>query len=126
MNIAFTTLVILILAVPGYIARSAYQTDKFTRDVLQRDITSDIVLAILYSIPFHFLGTAVINHLNLAGYTSARIDFDALFRLLAGQYGKDGQEFSRLSNNIYQHIHVIAIYFGCLVAVAFGTGIFLR
>ena len=64
MNIAFTTLVILILAVPGYIARSAYQTDKFTRDVLQRDITSGIVLAILYSIPFHFLGAAVINHLD--------------------------------------------------------------
>ena len=126
MNIAFTTLAILLLAMPGYVARSAYLTDDFTRDVLPANWKNEIALAILYSLPFHFIGVTIIAHLYLNGYLSANVNFDVLFRLLAGKYGKDGAEFSPLSNNLYQYIHRIAVYFICILLTAELFGIFLR
>ena len=126
MNIAFTTLAILLLAMPGYVARSAYLTDDFTRDVLPANWTNEIALAILYSLPFHFIGVTLVTHLYLNGYLSANVNFDVLFRLLAGEYGKDGAEFSHLSNNMYQYIHRIAVYFICILLIAELFGILLR
>jgi hypothetical protein len=125
-NIAFTTLVILLLAMPGYIARSAYLTDDFTRDVLPTNLTNEIALAILYSLPFHFIGITLVTHLYLSGYITTNVNFDVLFRLLAGQYGNDGAEFSRLSNNLYQYVHRIAAYFFCILLAALLSGILLR
>jgi len=125
-NIAFTTLAILLLAMPGYVARSAYLTDDFTRDVLPANWTNEIALAILYSLPFHFVGVILVTHLYLNGYLSANVNFEVLFRLLAGEYGKDGAEFPRLSNNLYQYIHRIAVYFICILLTAELFGILLR
>jgi len=125
-NIALTTLVIFLLAIPGYIARSAYLTDDFTRDVLPTNLTNEIALAILYSLPFHFLGVTFVTHLYLNGYVATNVNFDVLFRLLAGEYGKDSADFSRLTNNLYEHVHRIAIYFILILFTALSCGIVLR
>jgi hypothetical protein len=125
-NIAFTTLVILLLALPGYIARSAYLTENFTREVLPTNLTNEIALAILYSLPIHFVAVATITQLHQQGYLSANVNFEVVFRFLGGEYGRDGEEFSGLSSNLYEHMYRIATYFLCVMAAALLTGFLLR
>jgi len=125
-NIAFTTLVILLLAMPGYIARAAYLTEDFSREVLPTNLTNDIALAILYSLPIHFVAVSTIIYLYQHGYLSTNVDFEVVFRFLGGEYGRYGEEFGRLSSNLYQHMYRIAAYFVCVMAAALVIGIMLR
>ena len=41
-NLAFTSLIFLLLAVPGYVARACYHSGNFTRHLLPRSWTDDI------------------------------------------------------------------------------------
>ena len=52
-NIAFTTLVILVMAFPGHVLRASYYAGTFTRNVLPKSWTDDIAKAALYSLPLH-------------------------------------------------------------------------
>jgi hypothetical protein len=125
MNIAFTTLVILLLATPGYIARSAYLTENFTREALPAsNLTNEVVQAIIYSIPFHFATVAFLTHVPLSW--TAPVSFDVVFRLLAGEYGDDGKAFASITGNLYAHVHHIALYFAVLSFAALLIGVTLR
>jgi hypothetical protein len=126
MNLAFTTLVILLLALPGYIARAAYLTENFTREVLPTNLTNEIALAILYSLPIHFVAVTTVIHLHQHGYLSTSVNFEVVFRFLGGEYGRFGEEFSRLSYNLYEHMYRIAAYFICVILAALVTGVMLR
>jgi hypothetical protein len=126
-NIAFATLVILLLATPGYIARAAYLTEDFTRDALsESNLTNEIVQAVIYSIPFHFVAVTFLPHVPLPWRIAAPVNFDVLFRLLAGEYGVDGKEFSRITSNLYEYVNQIALYFVFLGVLALACGVLLR
>lgn len=124
-NVALTTLVILLFATPGYIARSAYFSDRFSSAVLPRNLMDDIARAVFYSLPFHAIGMGVVHHLGNFG-TGNDIDFPILFRLLSGDYGKDSEFLPAIIQNVYFNLHKIGGYFVGTSFFAFFTGRFLR
>jgi hypothetical protein len=126
MNLALTSLVILLLAVPGYVARIGNVQGKFTTTVISRNLTDDIIRAVMYSIPFHLVGIGVVEVAHHLYGTSADISFDVILRLLAGEYGKDGEKFSAITQSIYGHFYKIALYFFMLGVLGYGAGIGLR
>jgi len=122
-NIAFTTLVILILAAPGAIARSSYFSDKFTRQVLPRNWTDDIARAILWSIPFHLVGVWCVEMLQHHTDVKTTMNFLVVFRLLSGEYeGQVGHVVARL----YANASYITVYYGAVLFAAFALGHLLR
>jgi hypothetical protein len=69
---------------------------------------------------------SIVDHLYVAGWISTRVDFEVAFRLLAGEYGKDGEEFIGIINDIYKYIHRIALYLATILIVAHLSGVTLR
>jgi hypothetical protein len=125
-NIAFTTLVILILASPGYIVRSRFYAGEFTRQVLPRNWTDDIGKAILYSIPFHLLAIGILASYQQIGLSHATLTFEDAARLLTGQYGKDGDKFSSLVLHFYDNKFYVLGYFFSVAGLALVAGHVLR
>lgn len=66
-NIAFLSLLYLLLAVPGFLYRSFYYSGEFTRNLLPRSWTDEIGKAILYSVPFHLLWICIFELAQHAG-----------------------------------------------------------
>lgn len=124
-NIALTTLVILLLVLPGFVARSAFLSHRFTNDVLPKNLSDDIARAFLYALPFHLVGIGTVAHLYLLGIGTG-INIPVLFRLIAGDYGKDSMFAPAIIDNLREHLHQIGLYFLALVGIAFGTGRALR
>ena len=125
-SVAFTTLVILLFATPGYAARMAYHSGLYTSEVIPKNLMDDIATALLFSLPFHILGMGIIEHAHLKWATVPGISFEVVFRLIAGDYGKDDIAFHGITANLYDYIHLISLYFLVLVVFAFGAGIALR
>ena len=124
-NIAFTTLVILLFATPGYIARSAYFSNSFSNEVLPRNLMDDIARAVFYSLPFHAVGIGILHHFQYL-VAGVDIDFTILFRLLSGDYGEDSAQVSSITQNIYTNLHKIGAYFTIIAILAFFAGRYLR
>lgn len=124
-NIGLTTLVILLLVIPGFVARSAYLSSGFTNEVLPKNLTDDIARAFIFSLPFHIVGIGVVAHLHLLGIGEG-INITTLFRLVSGDYGKDSMFTPDIIDNLREHLHLIGLYFIVLIGVAFGTGRVLR
>lgn len=122
-NIAFTTLIILLLAAPGAIARASYFSHEFTRQVLPRNWTDDIARAILWSIPFHFVGAAVVEFLQHCTQWRTTMTFLVMFRLLSGEY--DGQ-LEPIVARLYENAKYLTAYYGLMVLFAFGIGHLFR
>ena len=125
-NIAFTTLVILILAVPGYMARLAYYSEDFTKDVLPKNLTEEISLAILYSLPFHIVALKLIDYRYINYKSSLYVDIDSVFALLLGKNLSEGAGEPILSDKVYQHFDSIVLYFIGLAIVAVAVGWAIR
>lgn len=122
-NIAFTTLVILILAAPGAIARTSYFSNEFTRQVLPRNWTDDIARAILWSIPFHLIGGWCVEMLQHHTDLKTTMNLLVVFRLLSGEYeGEVGFVVAWL----YENASYITVYYGTMLLVALGLGHGLR
>ena len=94
-NLAFTTLLVLLLALPGYVARSSYHSGEYTRHLLPRSWTDDIVKAILTAFPFHFLGILLFKGLQHFNYLHYSLDFEAPVRVLMGQYTSFSEDHNR-------------------------------
>jgi hypothetical protein len=122
-NIAFTTLVILILAAPGAIARAGYFSNEFTRQVLPRNWTDDIARAILWSIPFHVVGVWCVEMLQHHTEVNTTMNFLVVFRLLSGEY--EGQ-VAPVVARLYENAFYITVYYSVILLAAFGLGHLLR
>lgn len=109
-NIALTTLVVFILAIPGYVARSAYHSGNLTGAVLRRSITNDLVWTIMIAMPIHAIGVFIVEHLHELWDLIPDINFEATFRLLTGEYGPESVLLTDLIGNVYQNSHYITAY----------------
>ncbi|MGE0469458.1 MAG: hypothetical protein AB7L09_10490 [Nitrospira sp.] len=99
-NLAFTSLIFLLLAVPGYLARACYHSGQFTRHLLPRSWTDDILNAILTAFPFHFaviLAFELLHHLGVIHYT---LSLEDPLRVLMGQYTDTSDPRHTLSKTI--------------------------
>ena len=122
-NLALSTLVIVALAFPGYVLRSSYYAATFTRQVLPRNWTDDMVRAILYSVPLHVVGVSVFEYLQHSGWIQSTLNFLTAFRLVTGEYG---DSFHALVKSLYVNKHYLLFYYVAVLASAFMLGHLFR
>ncbi|MEW6544694.1 MAG: hypothetical protein AB1411_13940 [Nitrospirota bacterium] len=122
-NIALTTLVILVLAIPGYLVRSCYYSHEFTRQVLPKSGTDDIARAFLYALPFHFIGVCIVELWKHVGGMETHLRFSSLFQLLSGSYEKGD---TAIVDAIYADAGLVITYFVTTVLYAVVIGHALR
>jgi hypothetical protein len=122
-NIAFTTLVILVLSFPGYVLRASYYAGKFTSHVLPRNWTEDIARAILISLPLHLTMLSVFEWLQYSGVIRTTLTFEVVFRILAGEYNEN---ISAIIANLYANTRYVISYYMSTLIVAGGVGYALR
>ncbi len=121
MNIAFSALLILFVALPGIIAWYAYRSER-GRPATTRPFTDEVPLGIIIAAGLHYLW---VNVFNALGYKlGLAVDVDAALTLLSAQAGKDGEMFKRAEHALSNNIGWVALYFGslCILAVFFGWG----
>jgi hypothetical protein len=121
-NIAFTTLVILILAVPGFIFRASYLSGPFTRQVLPANITDDIARGILWSLPFHAIGMYASACLQHTGVIQTTLNFETLARILSGIYRSEGEGFTDIIDRLYRNSTYITLYYLSVLLAALALG----
>jgi hypothetical protein len=126
-NIAFTTLVLILFAIPGYCVRAVYFTEDFSADVVSRSLTEEIYLAIVCSIPFHLSAVGAIDYLYTNYYwMSVNVDFEMVLGFLSGRLGREGGGIAKEADNLYYNFGIIILYFSGLTLIAMGVGFGLR
>lgn len=118
-NLALTTLVIILLSVPGHVFRVSYNAGRFTQRILPDDITQDILKALIYAFPFHLIGIATIDHLVHAQIIKTELNSQILGRLLTAEYGS---EFKLVIDALYHSAHQITVYLLSLTVLAWLIG----
>lgn len=125
-NIAFTSLLFLLLALPGYIFLASYFSTEFTRQVLQRSWTDDLAKAIIFSLPFHILGVFTVSYLQHAHLIHHTLNVESVFRMLAGEFSNTGTDyndrFSVVLDHLYQSKAHLLTYYVLILLAAFGLG----
>lgn len=114
MNIAFVTLLIFILLLPGFLFISAYHSGKFSRRYVKTSIFSDAARAIIPSIIFHGLAYVIIQRFS---FFETNISLKSLGVLFLG--AKNDTIISNVfSHNIGDFVPQIFIYI--IISVLFG------
>ena len=126
MTLALTTIIVLVLASPGFIARSSYYKQKFNKQAIPKSMTEDVVRGLLYAMPIHLVVVFFWEHIHHRWWIGRDIDFETVFRLLSGDYGADGRLYKPIVSNLYTNIHLILGYFTVVIAGAFFGGHWLR
>ena len=129
-NFAFTTTLILLLALPGYLFRACYYSGEFTRQLLSRAWTDDLAKAILYSVPFHVIALAVFELLQHTHRITHTLYAELPFRVLADQYSDPSNylkgSVAGITGALYSNQLYIVTYYGFVLVLAFLCGHCLR
>jgi hypothetical protein len=121
-NIAFTTLVILVMAFPGHVLRASYYAGTFTRNVLPKSWTDDIAKAALYSLPLHLFWILLFEGLKSGHIISTSITFEVAYRVFIGQQADDLSD-ARL---LYDNKLILCAYYSCVFLGALVLGHLFR
>lgn len=128
-DLAFTTVALVILVFPGYLFRSFYFSNEFTRHLLPKSWTEDIAKAILYSLPFHALWVLIFELLHHSGLLYSSLTFEILLRLVVGQYApspSDAHSFGKIAGELFSNKWLISIYYLLVLASSAFAGWGLR
>lgn len=125
-NIAFLSLLYLLLAVPGFLYRSFYHSGEFTRGLLPRSWTDEIGKAILYSMPFHLLWVGIFEWAQHASVIHHTLTVEAALRLMTGEYADHGNSFHDIIVRMYSNVAYIFVYYIAVVLTALIAGIQAR
>lgn len=125
-NIAFTTLVVLLLAIPGYLVRRFYFLEEFSKDVLRKNLTEEIYQSILYSLPFHVLAVLTIDGLYRAGLFPIYVDYEIILRFLSGMAISDQDGITKAADSLNQYLIYVVWYFATTASIASLCGLKLR
>jgi hypothetical protein len=123
-NIAFLSLIYLLLAVPGFLYRSSYYSGDFTRNLLPRSWTDELGKAIVLSVPFHLFWIGIFEWGKHCGAMNYTMTFETVLRLMAAEYSVHDYSFHGIVSRFYQNkFYVIAYYLLVLItAVLSGWG----
>jgi hypothetical protein len=131
MNIAFSALLILYLALPGMLFWWAYRRDR-GRPASRGPISDDIPIGLLLSFGLHAVWVLLFDLLGLVplAFDQPRwfVDIESAVVLLSGQAGKESEPFRLAIQSIsvgWRPLGVFA-YFASLSIVAFFLGYRLR
>lgn len=122
-NIAFITLVILVMAFPGYVLRASYYAGTFTRTVLPKSWTDDIARAVLYSLPLHVAALTVFEILQHWGIIHTTLNFEIAYRVLVGQYEQD---LPMITKSLYANKLYLGVYYVSVLTGTFALGHLFR
>ncbi len=122
-NIAFITLVILVMAFPGYVLRASYYAGTFTRNVLPKSWTDDIARAVLYSLPLHLVAVTLFEILQHKGMIHTTLTFEIAYRVLVGQYE---DMLPAITRTLYVNKLHLGLYYTCVLLGAFALGHLFR
>lgn len=129
-NFAFTTALILLLALPGYLFRACYYSGEFTRQLLSRSWTDDVAKAILFSVPFHVVTLSVFERLQHAHWMAHTLYAELPFRVLVDQYSDPSQylkgSIAGIISALYSNQSYVLAYYGFVLTLAFLCGHGLR
>lgn len=121
-NIAFTTLLVLLFAVPGFVVRASYWSGD--KQVLPTNWTDDIAKGFLYAVPFHLVGILIVDGILIhRGWLSTHTNFYHLFQLISGSYEKGAEP---IVYALYEDRGLLLVYSVLVVGVAFLVGYKLR
>jgi hypothetical protein len=104
MNIAFSTILIILFLLPGIILRRSYLSSKFSIRYISTNTLNEIPLLIIPSLITHFLGFWIIRI-----YFSYEFDFKVIGLLVSGS-NSDTNLISSTFQNIRDFINPIFIY----------------
>lgn len=121
-NIAFLSLVYLLLAVPGFLVRSFYYSGEFTRNLLPRSWTDEIGKAILYSVPFHLLWVLIVEALQRIGLTHHTLEIETVIRLLSGEYGDGNNSLHGVIVKFYENAWYVLLFYLAVLGTAILAG----
>lgn len=129
-NIAFTSLLFLLLAFPGYIFLASYFSNEFTSQVLARSWTDDLAKAIIFSLPLHIVGILVVEGLQHYNFIHHALNPEIAFRLLAGEFSNTGSDynyrFAEVLDRLYQSKVLLLTYYALILFAALGFGHLFR
>lgn len=129
-NIAFTSLLFLILAFPGYIFLASYFSNEFTGQVLARSWTDDLAKAIIFSLPFHTVGILIVECLQHSNIIHHTLNSEIAFRLLTGEFSNKGSDynyrFAEVLDRLDQSKTYLLAYYGLILLAALGFGHLFR
>ena len=125
-NIAFLSLIYLLLAVPGFLYRSFYYSGEFTRGMLPRNWTGEIGKAILLSVLFHALWISFFQSAHHIGLVHYSISIETVIRLMAAEYGLDEHSFHSIIVRLYENLGYIASYYLIVIGTAVLAGYWAR
>jgi len=125
MNIAFSALVILFLALPGVILFVAYRSER-GRPISSGPLADEIPLGLVVSVVLHGIWVVLFDFCGGKLSTPLQVDLKTTLRLLAAQFGKDDGEFESAVSSIVQHAGWILLYFGSLYVFAAIAGYVLK
>ncbi len=121
-NIAFLSLIYLLLAVPGFLVRSAYFSGEFTRNLLPRSWTDEIGKAILYSVPFHLLWVGLFELTQCLGITHHTLTTETVLRLMAAEYTSHDYSFHGIVSRLAENKTYLFVYYSGVVLTSIGAG----
>lgn len=129
-NIAFTTVIFLLLSLPGYAAIATYHSGEFTRQLLPRSWTDDVVKAILWSLPFHFFCLALLAALQHFQWIHHTLNLEDSIRVLMGQYTSNTEDekhtLTKIITLIYENKFLLVAYYVSVLGTAFAVGLGMR
>lgn len=125
-NIAFLSLIYLLLAVPGFLYRSFYLSGEFTRNLLPRSWTDEIGKAILYSVPFHLVWIALVELAQHFGVVRHTLTLETVLRLMASEYASHDYSFHGIISRLYENAVYVFIYYVCVLSTAISAGLGAR
>jgi hypothetical protein len=126
-NIAFLSLIYLLLAVPGFLYRSVYLSGEFTRNLLPRSWTDDIGKAILYSLPFHLLWIGIAKLSQFLGISHHTLNLETVLRLMAAEYTVTyDYSFHGIVSRFSENAWYVLFYYLAVLFTAFWAGLGAR
>jgi hypothetical protein len=117
LNIALSSILILLIVLPGILARYTYKKGIWKSPAILNSYTNELISGISISV---LLNIILLWIIELVGY---EVDFDIVFSILSGNYSVDGYEY--ILRKIEKSYYVILFYFAFshVFGVAIGLGL---
>lgn len=122
MNLAFVTLLLIVILLPGFSYQYSYHSGKFSKKYIVTNIFNDIGSSLIPALTFHFIALSIIKSYP---YSFPQVSFSTLGGLLMGV--RDEQLlFDIFEKNIGKYYSNIALYLLSSVLTGLISGFLVR
>jgi len=119
MDFAFSTVLVLLIILPGFVARFFYFTHPFSSGARKIEITTEFFWAFVPGIFIHFIYISLVEF-----FTKYTINFDYVLYLLIGK--EDNNKLNEIAGNIHANIIHILWYIFILLILSCMIGLIFK